>query len=75
MNRNTHENIRSKMLQPKTVMVSSHMSVAEIAHVLNDLNIILAALQNSICNLRIIKEMQNGQEMDKGAARRTVKKN
>ena len=75
MSKNTHENIRSKMLQPKTVMVSSHMSVAEIAHVLNDLNIILAALQNSICNLRIIKEMQNGTQMDKGAARRTVKKN
>lgn len=55
-------------------MCSSNMSIKQIGFALNTLNIILAELQNSICNLRIEEEIENAKEMVKSPARSAIKK-
>ena len=64
----------ANMTQPMTVMVSSNMSIKQIGFALNTLNIILAELQNSICNLRIEEEIENAKEMVESPARSAIKK-
>jgi hypothetical protein len=60
------------MGQHRLVLSNSNMSVEQIRLALNELNLILADLQNSICNLRTEKEIENGKKMDKGTARSAV---
>tara|TARA_Y100000287_G_C14065867_1_gene278295 strand:+ start:182 stop:406 length:225 start_codon:yes stop_codon:yes gene_type:complete len=73
---------------PETRLIHSHsyMNLEDIGRAMNELNLIMADIQNSICNLRVdmakekpmpfpMEGKDYGKKMDKGAARRTVKKN
>ncbi len=73
---------------PETRLIHSHsyMNLEDIGRAMNELNLIMADIQNSICNLRVdmakekpmpfpMEGKDYGKKMDKGATRRTVKKN